>query len=192
MAERLQSKLPCGPSINTWLNSALAATPAGLVSICLVNAISKATSTAITAAVLNYYTPFGLVTVVDGLFSLATALRFDPVVFEAGKSDIGGVDSDGLEKIAGLMQERPGVSVTLCAYTNSDDRKLMLPETAEIPIEELELTDDQAALLEKLGESRRDRVEDYLVSKNIDPARLITCETEHQESAGISGVEISI
>ena len=156
------------------------------------DAISQATSTAITAAVLNYYTPFGLVTVVDGLFSLATALRFDPVVFEAGNSDIGDVDNDGLEKIASLMQERPGVRVTLCAYTNSEDRKLMLPETAEIPIEDLELNEDQIALLEELGETRRDRVEDYLVGKNVDPARLITCDTEHRESTGLSGVEISI
>jgi hypothetical protein len=156
------------------------------------DAISKATSAAITAAVLSYYTPFGLVTLVDGLFSLATALRFDPVVFEAGNSDIDGVDNDGLEKIAGLMQERPGVRITLCAYTNSEDRKLMLPETTEIAIEELELNDDQVAVLEKLGETRRDQVEDYLVNKNIDPARLIICETEHRESTGLSGVEISI
>ena len=156
------------------------------------DAISQATSTAITAAVLNYYTPFGLVTVVDGLFSLATALRFDPVAFEAGSSDIGDVDNNGLEKIAMLMQERPGVSVTLCAYTNSEDRKLILPDTAEIPIEDLELNKDQIALLEKLGETRRDQVEDYLVSKDIDPARLITCDTEHRESTGFSGVEISI
>jgi len=156
------------------------------------DAINKAISAAITAAVLNYYTPFGLVTVVDGLFSLATALRFDPVVFEAGNSDIGEVEKDGLEKIAKLMLERPGVHVTMCAYTNSADRKLLLPETAEIAIEELDLNDHQVSVLERLGKTRRDRVEDYLVSKNIDPARLVTCETEHREGTDLSGVEISI
>ncbi len=156
------------------------------------DAISQAASTAITAAVLNYYTPFGLVSVVDGIFSLATALRFDPVTFEAGSSDMNDGDDDSLEKIASLMEERPGVSVTLCAYTNSEDRKLLLPETTEIPLEELALNDDQNALLKKLGENRRDQVEDYLVNKNVDPARLIACDPEHQESTGISGVEISI
>ena len=156
------------------------------------DAISKAISVAITTAVINYYTPFGLVTLADGLFSLATALRFDPVVFEPGNGGIDSVDSGGLEKIAGLMQERPGVRVTLCAYTNSDDRRLLLPETVEIAADELELNDEQIAILERLGESRRDRVEDYLVGKSIDPARLVACETEHKEGSGLAGVEISI
>ena len=90
------------------------------------------------------------------------------------------------------MQDRPGVHVTLCAYTNSEDRKSLLPETADIAIEALELDDDQVAILEKLGESRRDQVEDYLVGKTINPARLVSCETEHKEGEGLAGVEISI
>ncbi|MCP4391833.1 MAG: hypothetical protein GY802_26295 [Gammaproteobacteria bacterium] len=98
----------------------------------------------------------------------------------------------GLEKIAALMQERPGVSVTLCAYTNSADRNLLLPETAEIAVDELELNDEQIAVLEKLGEARRDQIEDYLVAKKVDPARLISCDTEHREGTKPGGVEISI
>lgn len=156
------------------------------------DAISKAASSAITAAVLNYYTPFGLVTLTEGLFSLATALRFDPVAFEPGNGDIEKGDHGGLDKIADLMRQRPGVSVTLCAYTNSEDRNLLLPNTAEIAADELELDEEQIAVLEKLGEARRDQVEDYLVSKKIDPARLISCDTEHREGTGLAGVEISI
>ncbi len=98
----------------------------------------------------------------------------------------------GLEKIAALMQERPGVSVTLCTYTNSADRNLLLPETAEIAVDELELNDEQIAVLEKLGEARRDQIEDYLVAKKVDPARLISCDTEHREGTKPGGVEISI
>ena len=156
------------------------------------DAITTATSSAITTAILHYYTPFGLVTLADGLFSLATALRFDPVVFDAGSAELGNVDTAGLEKMITLMQERPGVRVTLCAYTNTEDRKLALPETVEIPIEELTLVDEQMAVLETLGETRHDQVEDFLVARNVDPARLIACETEHVEGEGLAGVEISI
>jgi len=156
------------------------------------DAITKATSSAITAAVLNYYTPFGLISVVDGLFSLATALNFEPVVFNGGKSDINQVDNTGLEKITALMQDRPGIHVTLCAFTNSADRKLLLPETAEIASDQLKLEDEQMAKLAELGEARAAAVKEALVTGQIDAARLVLCASEHAEGEGLAGVEISI
>ncbi|MCP4984466.1 MAG: DUF748 domain-containing protein [Gammaproteobacteria bacterium] len=156
------------------------------------DAITQATSTAITTAVLNYYTPFGLVTLVDGLFSLATALSFEPVIFADGRSDIGQVDASGLDKISSLMQDRPGVDVTLCGFTNSADRKLLLPETVEITADELELDSDQLAQLAKLGETRAAATKDFLVSKQIDPTRLVLCASEHAEGESQARVEISI
>jgi len=156
------------------------------------DAITKATSSAITTAVLNYYTPFGLVTLVDGLFSLATALNFDPVMFESGTDEVTQTEQVGLEKIAALMQERPGIYLTLCPFTNSADRKLLLPETAEIASDELKLEGEQLEQLAKLGEIRAAAVKDFLVAYKLDPARLVLCEPEHAEGEGLAGVEISI
>lgn len=156
------------------------------------DAITRATSSAITAAVLNYYTPFGLITVADGLFSLATALKFDPVEFDSGTSDIIQVDDASLEKIIALMRDRPGIVVTLCAFTNSADRKLLLPATAEIASDELELEAEQAARLAELGEARATAVKDFLVQAKINPGRLVLCASEHLEGEGLAGVEISI
>ncbi|MCP4877554.1 MAG: DUF748 domain-containing protein [Gammaproteobacteria bacterium] len=156
------------------------------------DAITQATSTAITTAVLNYYTPFGLVTLADGLFSLATALSFEPVIFADGRSDIGQVDASSLDKISSLMQDRPGVDVTLCGFTNSADRKLLLPETAEITADELELDSDQLAQLARLGDAREAAIKDFLVSRQIDPARLVLCAPEHAEDESLARVEISI
>ncbi|MDH3630580.1 MAG: DUF748 domain-containing protein [Gammaproteobacteria bacterium] len=156
------------------------------------DAITKATSSAITAAVLNYYTPFGLITVVDGLFSLATALKFEPVEFASGASDITQVDNASLDKIIALMQDRPGIVVTLCAFTNSTDRVLLVPETAEIAADDLKLEDEQVAKLTELGETRAAAVKDLLVKAQIDAARLVLCASEHVEGEGLAGVEISI
>ena len=156
------------------------------------DAITKATSSAITTAVLNYYTPFGLVTLVDGLFSLATALNFDPVLFESGTDEVTKAEQVGLEKIAGLMQERPGIYLTLCPFTNIADRTLLLPETAEIAVDELKLEGEQLEELAKLGEIRAAAVKDFLVAYKLDPARLVLCESEHVEGEGAARVEISI
>ena len=156
------------------------------------DAITKATSSAITAAVLNYYTPFGLITVVDGLFSLATALKFEPVEFDIGASVINQVDKTSLEKIITVMQDLPGSVVTLCAHTNSADRMLLVPETAEIPSDELKLEDEQVAKLSELGEARAAAVKVFLVKDRIDAARLVLCASEHTEGEGLAGVEISI
>jgi len=156
------------------------------------DAIRQAMSSAITAAVLNYYTPFGLVTLADGLFSLATALEFEPVVYPAGVSDIAQTETAELDKIATLMTERPGVDVTLCGFTNSADRIALFAETAEVAADELELTGEQLAALAQLGEARASAVKDYLVAKQIDAARLVLCDSEHAEGAELSGIEISI
>lgn len=156
------------------------------------DAITKATSSAITTAVLNYYTPFGLVTLADGLFSLATALNFDPVIFEPNVSEVSGSGQEALKKIAGLMQERPGIYITLCAYTSSADRKLMLPETVDIAADELKLDADQLEKLAKLGEIRAAAVKDFLVAYELDPARLVLCDSEHIEAESLARVEITI
>ena len=156
------------------------------------DAITTATSSAITTAVLNYYTPFGLVTLVDGLFSLATALNFDPVVFAPAVSEVVKSEQVALEKIATLMQERPGVYLTLCPYTNSADRKLLLPETAEIATDELKLDAEQLEKLAKIGEIRAAAVKDFLVAYELDPARLVLCDSEHVEDDSSARVEITI
>ena len=156
------------------------------------DAITKATSSAITTAVLNYYTPFGLVTLVDGLFSIATALNFDPVIFDGGADEVTQAEQAGLDKIASLMEERPGVYLTLCPFTNSADRKLLLPETVEITADELKLEAEQLEELAKLGEIRAAAVKDFLVAYKLDPARLVLCDSEHVEGEGAARVEISI
>ena len=155
--------------------------------------IKKAFTKAMTSAVIGYFTPFGLVTVADTLFSLATALRFDPVKFDPASSEVDGGAKDNLSKIVKLMEERPGVHVTLCSFTNTADRQLLLPETAEITNpDELELNDEQRAGLTELANQRSANSKQLLVDAGIDATRLVLCEAEHIEGEGLAGVELSI
>lgn len=154
--------------------------------------INKALASTITTAVLNYYTPFGLVTAVDSLFSLATALRFEPVHFGAGASEFETAQAGDLDRIASLMQERPGVHLTLCPYTNSADRAALLPETADTDPAELELDDAQRKSLEALGEARAVAARAALDARKVDLGRLVACAPHHEEGDSDSRVEISI
>lgn len=154
--------------------------------------ISKELSKAITTAVLTFYTPFGLITAADTLFSLATALRFDPVEFDAGVGDLGDGSRDELDKIATLMLERPGIQIRLCPHTNQADREALLPDTARTGSDEVELKSSHRAALTELGEARFAAIENYLAGKQVDPARVVPCEPKHVEGEGLAGVEISV
>lgn len=163
------------------------------------DAIVKASSKAITAAVIQYYTPFGLVFAAGTLFDLATALNFDPVVFEANLAEIRPEQKEQLNKLATLMTERPGVHLTLCGLSNAFDKDILFPvvKTLEEARQEQKpvvkpLSKEQIATLKKLAETRSSNVKRYMVnSKSIKASRLIECAPEFV-TGGISGVEIKI
>ncbi len=153
------------------------------------DAINKALSKAITAAVINYYTPYGLVVAADALFSLATTLRFDPAVFEPGSAVLSDEHGKALQKIASLMQQRPGVHLTLCGYSNAQDLKQLYPDikTTDAP-----LSDEQRQRLLQLADKRAQAVKQALINNKVDASRLVLCEPEYDKEGELAGVEISI
>lgn len=155
--------------------------------------IYTATSKAITSAVINYYTPFGLVAVAGGLFDLATALRFEPIIFESGKNELLKIDKEGLDKISTLMKERPKLHVTLCGFANKSDMDVLaieLKPNKEKP-NETSLQDKDKNKLLNLASKRGEHIKAILIENKIPADRLILCEPEFDLDA-ISGVEISI
>ena len=172
------------------------------------DAIVKASSKAITTAVLHYYTPFGLVFAAQGLFNLATALNFDPVLFDAGDIELSSIHKEQLDKLASLMADRPGIHLTLCGFSNVVDKDKLFPRLATKPLTPESLTPEQTAQglqvkikplstenlasLNKLAESRSSNIKHYLVNeKTTNASRLIECAPEYNPEK-ISGVEISI
>jgi len=155
-------------------------------------AIVQAITAAVTESILSFYTGFGLISLDDGKLSLGTALNFKPVIFSAGSADMTETGSESLAKMAELMSERLGLHVTLCAFTNTEDRLRVIPRTAKTAIADLELDKEQLARMEKLGEKRESEVRDYLLEKKIASDRLVPCNARHEEGGGLAGVDISI
>ena len=155
-------------------------------------AIVQAITAAVAESVLSFYTGFGLISLDDGKLSLGTALKFKPVIFDGGAADITKAGAASLEIMAELMNERLGLHMTLCAFTNTEDRLRVIPRTANIAIADLELDSEQLARMVKLGEKRESEVRDYLFEKKIAPDRLVPCDARHEEGEGLAGVDISI
>ena len=167
------------------------------------DAIITASSGAIANAVLQYYTPFGLVFAAGTLFDLATALNFEPVIFDAKQAILTTSHFEQLDKLATLMTERPGIHLTLCGISSSTDLYTLFPETEKSAVDNdaeadgvtspvKPLTQEQLTTLKKIAETRSSIIKDYLVNKKtIKASRLIECAPEFEQD-GISGVEISI
>lgn len=165
------------------------------------DAIVQATSTAITAAVIQYYTPFGLIFAAESLFDLATALSFDPVLFNAGETALNATHKDQLDKLAALVVERPGIHLTLCGISNGADKDKLFPvpvkavdsaQKQQVPVEPVPLSKENMASLKQLAALRSANTKNYLVNeKAVEASRLIECSPEYMGDE-IAGVEISI
>lgn len=157
------------------------------------DALVTASSKAITAAVIHYYTPFGLVFAAGSLLDLATALSFEPVLFDAGTSELNSSHKQQLDKLVALMDERPGIHLTLCGISNNADKDKLLPEQkSTTATKNLPISKEALATLNQLAIARSANVKDYLVKeKSVKASRLIECSPEFINNE-ISGVEISI
>ncbi len=158
------------------------------------DAIIKATAKATSVTLITFYTPYGLVYAGGNvLFNIATALNFDPLIFDPGSSKLTGAQEEQLAKLAELLVERPAVHLTLCGSTNLNDREKLFTEI----IDREKIKPPSAERLKKLkqlGSERQKNVKDQLVSiGKITHDRLILCEPEHSDDAeSIGGVEINI
>jgi len=161
------------------------------------DAIMKASSKAVTAAILHIYTPFGLVFAAESLFDLATGLYFDPVLFEPGDVQLTDKEKEQLDKLAVLMKDRPGIYITLCSTSNSKDLAQLRLKSANEPsangdIKGDTVTEAETKELKALGELRSLAVKSYLVEKkSVEHNRLVECLPEYEKN-GISGVEVSL
>jgi outer membrane protein OmpA-like peptidoglycan-associated protein len=158
------------------------------------DAIIKATAKATTVTLITFYTPYGLAFAGGNmLFNIATAMNFEPLLFEPGSAKLTDAHEEQLGKLAELLTERPAVHLTLCGFTNLNDRDKMFTEI----IDRKKIkppTAERLTKLKKLGAERQDNVKDYLISVGkIEHGRLILCEPEHSDdSDALAGVEISI
>ena len=163
------------------------------------DAFKKASSKAITSAVISYYSPFGLVLAAEALFNLATAINFEPVIFEPKIATLTASHTAQLNKLASLMTERPNIHLTLCGYSNKADLDSLYPGASNNIRYDDEITSDEELInkqqledMKKIATSRSAALKDFLVKeKSVNASRLVECRPEFKLN-GISGVKISI
>jgi hypothetical protein len=153
---------------------------------------------AIKKGVISYYAPMGLsmltgaavplgATYVAGkLFDLVTALRFEPLLFNAGEAVIAADATGRLGKMAELLKDRPGVRLVLCGKAAPPD---FLPQDREKP----SLSEEERARLLDLARKRAGAVKDYLIEQGIAADRLFICDPSiEKEKEALPRVEIAI
>lgn len=154
------------------------------------DAIKQATATAITTAALFYYTPYGAVLVANKLYSMATALQFEPLVFSVNSATISDESKKRLDQIGDMLVKRPAVNLTLCGVAVAADLRVLAPDA---DISSSTPSDARRRQLLVLAESRAQVVKNYLATaKSIKPSRLVVCEPDYLPAAEVPVVNISI
>ncbi len=166
--------------------------------------IRKATVEAVKAASVGYLKyalqPFGAILLAGELVGKATALRLQPLAFAAGQAEIDAQGHEYLDKIAGLLQDRPGLKITFCGISTLSDKQALQQQAVaaaqtaaaasqqardERPATEQttvaagvpEISEEQ---LLTLAEQRGVAVKAYLVEQQgAAPERLFPCHPEY-------------
>ena len=113
--------------------------------------------------------PYGSILIGAKMLDKAMALRLESVRFDPGETELNSHAKKYLEKIAGLMKERPGISITLCGSATEMDRK----ELRDRNVNKLE------EKLIQLADQRGDTVKNFLISQHgIAADRFFNCQPE--------------
>ena len=156
--------------------------------------INTAVSKAITQGSMTYLKyalqPYGaLITVAELAGEAATKVRLQPVSFEAGQATPSGESDSYLEKVAGILKDRPELNIKICGLAVAADRVILaggaVPKEADSktagsakgskPITDQQLLD--------LAKQRAGFVKDRLVTKyGVTASRLVAC-TPHIDDA---------
>ena len=131
----------------------------------MTQAIKKASVTYATYALQ----PYGSILFGAQMLSKAMALRLESVRFAPGEVELNDKAKKYLNKIADLMNDRPGISITLCGSATESDRKILRQRNVNKLEEELAL----------LADKRGEQVKDHLIKQyGIAAERFFNCQPE--------------
>lgn len=147
---------------------------------------------ALTQAVINYYTPFGLVNIASALADSATQLRFEPMALVAGQVDLGKEHNVRLQQLASLLQARQKLSLSFCPSVTAADA-LSLLKLKQLPEQGVTLTAEQQQQLRQLGIDRGRTVKSTLLDYGVTPSQVILCQANVDlAEQGMPGINISL
>jgi hypothetical protein len=134
--------------------------------------------------------PYGaLITVAELAGEAAMKVRLQPVGFEPGLATPAGESDSYLQKVAGILKDRPEINIKICGLAVAADRVALAGEPAagtdskktDAPARAAEPVTDQQLL--DLASQRAGSVKDHLVVKyGVTASRLVAC-TPHIDDA---------
>jgi len=147
-------------------------------------AMAKAMKFAATHYLMQAVQPLGLIITASKLAGKAMAPKFDPLIFEAGSSEISKDNQQHIKKLAGILQEKDKIRFTICGNATETDWKAIqaLKEKSKETVksepgkEGPKIEDSRKQILLKLANDRTKLVKKYFVDTyKIAPKRLLTC-----------------
>lgn len=143
---------------------------------------------AISEAIINYYTPFGLIGLASALVDSATALRFEPIAYQAGTEKFSGIAEAQVDKLAQLLKQKKSLTLTLCPVSSALDRAQRYSKKDEKP-----LTEEQSTSMEELAKGRGSQLKERFIQQGIGAHQIILCKARHDEKVekeGFVSIEI--
>ncbi|MDX1335244.1 MAG: DUF748 domain-containing protein, partial [Gammaproteobacteria bacterium] len=147
--------------------------------------LSKALAKGTTAYAAYALQPWGAALIVkDVAGKMVTQVNLDPIIYEPSANELTDDMALYLEKISGLMKERPGIELRICAHATEADRKELARRILDEKryLKKDEPTMEQARevvaddLLITLAEDRMFSIKDILIEQHEIPQdRLQTC-----------------
>jgi hypothetical protein len=145
-------------------------------------AVARATREGVITSLTLLLQPYGsLVTVARYAAEKAAEIKLDPVVFTPASADIDAAHHDYLDKVAGIIKQRPNVNVRLCGVATAADR-VALQEQALVADKDKKKSQQQAPAnddrqLIDLADRRDATIKDYFIDKHgVKPGRLVACK----------------
>jgi len=130
--------------------------------------------------------PYGaLITLAEMAGDAATKVRLQPVGFEPGSSAVAENAIGYLEKVAGVLKDRPEVNIKICGLAVSDDRVALSGQAPAAPAPEKNPDVKTAKILEPvtdeqllaLARARAGFVKSHLIERHaVNGSRLVACE----------------
>jgi len=172
--------------------------PGDIINQALGSALKSGAKTYFAAALF----PFGtLLVIADAASDKAMQVKLDPVVFTAGTGDFDPKYHEYLQKVGGVLDEKPEIYVKVCGVSNQSDREIFMAqmkqefiaaqkkaaakESAKEPTKDQkqkqpEFIVDEKLLSDKLTELAIQRaaiVSDYMINKvAVKSERLVDCQ----------------
>ncbi|KGK00752.1 DUF748 domain-containing protein [Thalassotalea sp. ND16A] len=131
--------------------------------------------------------PYGaIVMATEYVVDEANNINFEPILMTTNSTLLLPENSDYVDKITNLMENKEDLSISLCGVANESDKtEIMLSQQLAEGSTEL-----KSALLE-LAKQRANSIKSLLVEVKVNHKRLFSCKPSYQQQ-GVSGVNISM